>query len=32
MASYATCIMLGTIGFFSSFVFVRRIYQAVKCD
>jgi len=24
--------MLGTIGFASSLVFVRRIYRAIKCD
>ena len=32
MASYAAFIMLGTIGFASSFMFVRRIYGAIKCD
>jgi len=32
MASYAAFIMLGTIGFLSSLVFVRRIYRAIKCD
>ena len=32
MASYAAFIMLGTIGFVSSLVFVRRIYRAIKCD
>jgi hypothetical protein len=32
MASYAACIMLGTVGFLSSLVFVRRIYSAIKCD
>ena len=33
MAAYAAFIMqLGTIGFVSSLVFVRRIYQAIKCD
>ena len=32
MASYAAFIMLGTIGFVSSFFFVRRIYAAIKCD
>jgi len=32
MASYAAFIMLGTVGFLSSLVFVRRIYSAVKCD
>jgi len=32
MASYAAFIMLGTIGFLSSFVFVQRIYAAVKVD
>ena len=32
MASYAAFIMLGTVGFLSSLVFVRRIYSAIKCD
>merc|ERR1711967_176068 len=32
VASYAAAIMLGTVGFLSSLVFVRRIYQAIKCD
>ena len=32
MAAYAAFIMLGTIGFLSSLVFVRRIYRAIKCD
>ena len=32
MASYAAFIMLGTIGFLSSLLFVRRIYCAIKCD
>ena len=32
VASYAAFIMLGTIGFAFSFIFVRRIYSAVKCD
>jgi len=32
IASYAAFIMLGTIGFASSLVFVRRIYRAIKCD
>lgn len=32
LASYAAFIMLGTIGFASSLLFVRRIYRAVKCD
>jgi len=32
LASYAAFIMLGTIGFLSSLVFVRRIYRAIKCD
>jgi len=32
MASYAAFIMLGTIGFGSSLVFVGRIYSAIKCD
>jgi len=32
LASYAAFIMLGTIGFTFSFVFVRRIYAAIKCD
>ena len=32
MASYAAFIMLGTVGFLSSLVFVRRIYGAIKCD
>jgi hypothetical protein len=32
MASYAAWIMLGTIGFLSSLIFVRRIYSAIKCD
>ena len=30
--SYAFMIMLGSIGFFSSLVFVRHIYGVVKCD
>ena len=30
--SYAFFIMLGSIGFFSSLVFVRHIYGVVKCD
>ena len=32
MASYAAFIMLGTVGFLSSLLFVHRIYSAVKCD
>ena len=32
MASYAAFIMLGTVGYVSSLIFVRRIYRAVKCD
>jgi len=32
MASYAAFIMLGTIGYAFSFIFVRRIYSAIKCD
>ena len=32
MASYAAFIMLGTVGYLSSFIFVRRIYSAIKCD
>ena len=32
ISSYAAFIMLGTIGFFSSLIFVRRIYSAIKCD
>jgi len=32
MASYGAAIMLGTVGFLSSLVFVRRIYGAIKCD
>ena len=32
MASYAAAIMLGTVGFISSLLFVRRIYSAIKCD
>ena len=32
MASYAAFIMLGTVWFISSLVFVRRIYRAIKCD
>ena len=32
MASYGAFIMLGTIGFLSSLLFVSRIYSAVKCD
>ena len=32
MASYAAAVMLGTVGFLSSLVFVRRIYAAIKCD
>jgi len=32
LASYAAFIMLGTIGFLSSLLFVRRIYRAIKCD
>jgi len=32
LASYASFIMLGTIGFLSSLLFVRRIYCAIKCD
>jgi hypothetical protein len=32
LASYATFIMLGTVGFASSLVFVRRIYRAIKCE
>ena len=32
MASYAAFIMLGTIGFASSLLFVSKIYRAIKCD
>jgi len=32
LAAYATCILLGTIGFMSSLVFVLTIYRAIKCD
>jgi len=32
MAAYAAFIMLGTVGFISSLLFVRRIYRAIKCD
>ena len=32
LASYAAFIMLGTIGFLSSLIFVRRIYAAIKSD
>jgi len=32
LASYAAFVMLGTIGFVSSLIFVRRIYRAIKCD
>lgn len=32
LASYAAFIMLGTVGFASSLVFVRRIYRAIKCE
>ncbi len=32
ISSYAAFIMLGTLGFFSSLIFVRRIYSAIKCD
>ena len=32
LAAYAAFIMLGTIGFVSSLVFVLRIYRAIKCD
>jgi len=32
LAAYAAFIMLGTVGFASSFVFVLRIYRAIKCD
>ena len=32
MASYAAFIMLGTVGFASSLLFVGKIYRAIKCD
>eukprot|EP01025_Chloroclados_australasicus_P064767 TRINITY_DN8694_c0_g1_i1.p1 TRINITY_DN8694_c0_g1~~TRINITY_DN8694_c0_g1_i1.p1 ORF type:complete len:128 (+),score=0.15 TRINITY_DN8694_c0_g1_i1:14-397(+) len=32
MACYALFIMLGTVGFNASLMFVRRIYQAIKCE
>jgi len=32
LAVYAAFIMLGTVGFASSFAFVLRIYQAIKSD
>jgi len=32
IASYAAFIMLGTVGWASSLLFVRRIYRAIKCD
>lgn len=32
LMSYAAFAMLGVVGFFSSFVFVARIYRAIKCD
>jgi len=32
MACYACWLMLGTVGFLSSFSFVRYIYKSIKCD
>lgn len=32
MISYAFVLMLGAIGFFSSFVFVKKIYASIKSD
>ena len=32
IAAYAAFIMLGTVGFVSSLMFVLRIYRAIKCD
>jgi len=32
MACYGLFIMLGTIGFRASLMFVRRIYRAIKCE
>eukprot|EP00695_Tsukubamonas_globosa_P002905 TRINITY_DN4126_c0_g1_i1.p3 TRINITY_DN4126_c0_g1~~TRINITY_DN4126_c0_g1_i1.p3 ORF type:complete len:82 (-),score=30.41 TRINITY_DN4126_c0_g1_i1:34-279(-) len=29
---YGLFLMLGTVGFYSSLVFVKKIYKAVKCD
>ena len=29
---YGFFMLLGTVGFFSSLVFVRHIYRAIKCD
>lgn len=32
IVSYAFCLLLGTVGFFSSLIFVRRIYYAIKAE
>jgi len=32
VACYAFSVMMGTVGFYSSFIFVRNIYQAIKSD
>jgi hypothetical protein len=29
---YALFLMLGTVGFYASLVFVRQIYRSIKCD
>ena len=32
VACFGFSLMLGTIGFFSSYLFVRYIYRSIKCD
>jgi len=32
MACFGFWLMLGTVGFFSSYAFVRYIYKSIKCE
>jgi hypothetical protein len=32
VVSWAFFVMLGSIGFFSTLVFVRKMYGTIKCD